>query len=154
MLKKLQNLCSGAGSPILFVGIGNVLRTDDGAGVYICRSLESSTFCQVLVVEVSIENYIGKINNTGADVLVLVDCVDFGRVPGYFDLLPAGELIDLTVHTHNISLKKISELFTMPAWILGIQPSDTSFGEELSYPVREAAGSIIGIVNSACTPSS
>ena len=100
-------------------------------------------------METSIENYIGKINRSGADLLVLVDCVDFGKDPGHFDLLPVEELMDLTFHTHNISLGKIAELFEMPAWVLGIQPSDTSFGEGLSGPVREAAESIIRWVSSA-----
>ena len=150
MLQKLQQLGGKPGSRILFTGIGNVLRSDDGAGVYICRQLEPSTFCEVLVVEVSIENYIGRINQSGADVLVLVDCVDFGRDPGYFDLLPVEELKDLTFHTHNISLRRLSELFRMPAWILGIQPANTSFGEELSVPVMTASRNIIRMINSVC----
>jgi hypothetical protein len=57
--------------------------------------------------------------------------------------------MDLTVHTHNISLGKIAELFEMPAWVLGIQPAYTSFGEGLSRPVREAARSIIHWVNAS-----
>jgi hydrogenase maturation protease len=150
MLQKLQNLCNRPGTRVLFTGIGNVLRSDDGAGVYICRKLKASSSCEVLVAEVSIENYIGRINRSGADVLVLVDCVDFGRDPGYYDLLPVKELQDMTFHTHNISLKKISELFRMPAWILGIQPASTSFGEELSVPVRKAAGAIIRMINDLC----
>lgn len=147
MLRKLDRLLDGPHKKILFAGIGNVLRSDDGAGVYICRHLEPAPSRLVLPVETSIENYIGKINRSGADVLVLVDCVDFQRAPGYHDLLPVEELLDITVHTHNISLKKIAELFHMPAYILGIQPADTSFGEELSGPVREAADSIIQIIN-------
>lgn len=154
MLKKLQNLCGRPGCQSLFTGIGNVLRCDDGAGVYICRRLDPSPSCEVLVVEASIENYIGRINHSMADVLVLVDCVDFGKNPGYYDLLPVGELRDLTSHTHNISLKDISELFWMPAWILGIQPANISFGEGLSDPVRMAAGAIIGMINAACRDAS
>ena len=153
-LQKFKNLIGQPGRRILFVGIGNVLRSDDGAGVYICRRLHPSPCCQVLVVEVSIENYIGRINRSGADVLILVDCVDFGKDAGYSGLLPAEELQDLTVHTHNISLKKISELFRMPAWILGIQPADTSFGDALTLPVKEAAENIVSMVNSVCEDGS
>jgi hydrogenase maturation protease len=149
MLDKLHKLLDGPDKKILFAGIGNVLRSDDGAGVYICKNLKPSRSYSILMVEVSIENYIGKINQSGADVLILVDCVDFGKAPGYYDLLPAEELIDLTFHTHNISLKKISELFSMPVWILGIQPADTSFGEKISGSVGEAARAIIQVINSA-----
>ena len=149
MLDKLRQLLDNPAGSILFTGIGNVLRSDDGVGVYICQHLKPSTSWSVLIVETSIENYIGKINQSGADVLILVDCVDFGKDPGYQDIMPVDELLDFTFHTHNISLKKIAELFRMPAWILGIQPADTSFGEKLSLPVRDAAGSIIQMINSA-----
>jgi hydrogenase maturation protease len=149
MLYRLRQLLENPAKRILFAGIGNVLRSDDGAGVYICQNLKPSASWSVLIVETSIENYIGRINQCGADVLILVDCVDFGKDPGHCDLLPVEELLDLTFHTHNISLKKIAELFMMPAWILGIQPADTSFGEELSLPVRNAAGSIIQMINNA-----
>jgi hydrogenase 3 maturation protease len=149
MLDRLRQLLQNPAEKILFIGMGNVLRSDDGAGVYICQNLKPSASWSVLVVETSIENYIGKINQSGADVLILVDCVDFGKSPGYHDILPVEELLDLTFHTHNISLKKIAELFRMPAWIPGVQPADTSFGEILSLPARDAAGSIIQLINTA-----
>jgi hydrogenase maturation protease len=149
-LTRLQEWPESRSGKILFVGIGNVLRSDDGVGVFICRNLKPSRCGSVLVVETGIENYIGKINRSDARLLILVDCVDFGREPGYYDLLPAEDLADLTVHTHSISLKMISELFRMPAWILGIQPADTTFGEELSGPVRQAADAIIQEVSRIC----
>ena len=149
MLGKLHELLVASTEHLLFAGVGNVLRSDDGAGVYICRNLKPSPSCTVLLVETSIENYIGKINKSNADVLILVDCVDFGKYPGYMDFIPSGELLDLTFHTHNISLNKIAELFRMPSWVLGIQPADTSFGERMSDPVMQAAGSVIQMINAA-----
>ena len=148
MRDRLHELRVLSNEHLLFAGVGNVLRRDDGVGVFICKNLKPSSPSQVLLVETSIENYIGKINQSGAGALILVDCVDFGREPGYYDLLPVEELLDLTFHTHNVSLKKIAELFHMPAWILGLQPADTSFGEHLSRPVSQAAGTIIDMVNS------
>ena len=35
-----------------------------------------------LTVEVSLENYIGKINSINPDILVLIDCVEMGIVSG------------------------------------------------------------------------
>ena len=148
-MNKLQEFIGNCAENVLFAGIGNVLRSDDGAGVYICKRLKPSRHYLILVAETAIENYIGKINQSGAGMLILVDIVDFGKDPGYYDIIPAEELTDFTLHTHNISLKKISELFIMPAWILGIQPADTSFGEELTGPVRRAALHIIQLINQA-----
>jgi hydrogenase 3 maturation protease len=144
---RLNKLLKNPPGKILFVGIGNVLKSDDGVGVYICNRIISSNYISKLIVEVSIENYIGKINKSGASLLILTDCVDLGKNPGYWDLLPAEKLIDLTFHTHNISLKKISELFNMPVWILGIQPGNTSFGEELTPEIKNTAENILKLIN-------
>ncbi len=136
-----------ADKSILFVGIGNVLKQDDGAGVYISNNLHNKENVSALTVEVSIENYIGKINSIAPDILVLIDCVDSGEVPGTSKLIPAGSVRDLTFNTHNISLKRISEFFRMPVFILGIQPEKLGFGENISYLVRKEADRIINLIN-------
>jgi len=136
---------------ILFAGIGNILKSDDGIGVYISNHIKSGNKVSSLTVEVGIENYIGKINGLNPDILILIDCVDFKKEPGYFEMLPVHRVRDFTVHTHNISLKRISELFTMPVWILGIQPKDTSFGEKLSPEIKKTADYLIGIINGKIT---
>ena len=67
---------------ILFVGIGNLLKKDDGVGVYISTGIKIQTLeYSALTVEVSIENYIGKINILNPDILVLIDCVDMTSFP-------------------------------------------------------------------------
>ncbi len=131
----------------LFVGVGNVLKRDDGVGVYISQKINETNLTQKLTVEISIENYLGKINTINPDILVLIDCVDFGKDPGYHELLPAEKVKDFTLNTHNISLKKISELFKMPVYILGIQPKSIEFGEEISDTVLNTAQYIINSIN-------
>ena len=69
-------LMSQKDKKILFVGIGNLLKMDDGIGVYISRRIKERGSVSSLTVEVSIENYIGKINSLKPDILVLIDCVD------------------------------------------------------------------------------
>jgi hydrogenase 3 maturation protease len=147
----LNNLLKDTSKHILFIGIGNILKSDDGIGVYVSNHIQPTNKFSSLTVEVSIENYIGKINKLKPDILVLIDCVDFKKEPGYFKLIPVQRIRDFTVHTHNISLKNISELFTMPVWILGIQPKNTSFGEKLSPEIKKTANYLIGIINNETT---
>ncbi|TLX75753.1 hydrogenase maturation protease [Labilibacter sediminis] len=147
MIKDLQELI-GQNKKILFTGIGNVLKRDDGVGVFISNRILNSANVGTLTVEVSIENYIGKINSLAPDILVLIDCVHFNRHPGYFELLEVDRIQDFTTNTHNISLKKINELFNMPAiLVLGIQPRSVHFGEEMSVEVQHAANRIIDLIN-------
>lgn len=147
MPDSLSELLTTGNRRILFIGIGNVLKQDDGIGVYISNRLKESENIKVLTAEVSIENYIGKINSTDHDILVLIDCVDMKKQPGSYKLLPVNSVLDMTFNTHNISLKKISEFFKSEVFILGIQPRNVAFGEELSYIVKETGNRIIELIN-------
>jgi hydrogenase 3 maturation protease len=143
----LKNLLSQNDKRILFVGIGNVLKQDDGVGVYISRNIRETKRIFSLTVEVSIENYIGKINSLSPDILVLIDCVDLNMVPGSSRFLPVEEIQDLTFNTHNISLRRLSDFFKVPTFILGIQPEKVDFGENISYLVKNVADKIIKQIN-------
>lgn len=148
MLHELEKIISGRDKKILFVGIGNVLKSDDGTGVYITDRIKNSDRILSLSVEVSIENYIGKINSLKPDTVILVDCVDMNSRPGTCRILDPGMIQDLTFNTHNISLKKLSDFFKMPVFVLGIQPENIEFGENISYIVKKVADQIIKMINS------
>ena len=143
----LYRLLSQKDMRILFVGIGNLLKMDDGVGVYITKQIKNCANISSLTVEVSIENYIGKINSIDPEILVLVDSVDLGLTPGEAKLLPVNQVKDLTFNTHNISLRRISDFFKMPVFVLGIQPEKIGFGENISYLVKDKADKIINLIN-------
>lgn len=147
MIETLTDLLSQENRKILFVGIGNVLKQDDGIGVYISRKIIKTSVISAITAEVSIENYIGKINQLNPDILVLIDCVDMKKRQGSYVLLPVSQIQDQTFNTHNISLKRLSEFFHMPVFILGVQPEKIEFGENISYLVKNVADKIINQIN-------
>jgi len=147
VIENLKKLLEHKNKRKLFVGIGNVLKNDDGIGVYISNQINETSEIQKLTVEVSIENYIGKINSLKPDILILVDCVDFGKQAGYCELLPVEKIKDFTINTHNISLKRVSELFEMPVMVLGIQPKKVDFGDVFTDNVLKTAENVIKIIN-------
>jgi len=147
VLPGLEKLLSQSGKKILFVGIGNLLKQDDGSGVYISRKIKKRKNIDALTVEVSIENYIGKINSLKPDILILIDCININKPPGTALLLPVENIKDITFNTHNISLKNISEFFDAEVFILGIQPVNIGFGENISYLVRSVSNEIINLIN-------
>jgi len=132
---------------LLFIGVGNVLRSDDGVGVYISRRIILRSGIRVLTVEVSIENYIGKIQSMHPGEIILIDCMDLGEEAGSHRILDIDELEDLTFNTHNISLGRWKDFFPFPARVLGIQPMELGFGDTLSPPVLRTADNIIGLIN-------
>lgn len=147
MFNSLEELLSLKDRSILFVGIGNVLKSDDGTGVYISSNIRNRDNISALTVEVSIENYIGKINSIDPGILVLVDCVDLQSPPGTYKLLDINEIQDITHNTHNISLRRVADFFKMPVFILAIQPEKVDFGENISYLVKDIADRIINQIN-------
>jgi hydrogenase 3 maturation protease len=144
---ELNTLLSQKDKEILFAGIGNLLRSDDGVGVYISSKIKSRPFISSVSVEVSIENYVGKINSLKPDLLVLIDCIDMNTAPGTYKLFELKQIADFTFNTHNISLKRMHEFFDMPVLLLGIQPENIDFGEKLSYLVKSIADKIIYQIN-------
>lgn len=120
---------------------------DDGVGVYISRNIKNTDSISSLTAEVSIENYIGKINSLNPDILVLVDCTDINSSPGTYKLLPVSQIHDQTFNTHNISINRLSEFFRMPVFVLAIQPEKIVFGENISYIVKNEADKIINLIN-------
>lgn len=147
MLSQLKRLIHKKNQHVVFVGVGNVLHSDDGVGVYICERIVETEQKRVIRAEVSIENYIGRINGMDNDVIVIIDSMFYGKEPGYAELSPVDRLLDITTHTHNISLKKTLELFHAEVWILGIQPESVSFGEHISVPVLKTARDIVSLIN-------
>jgi hydrogenase maturation protease len=144
---ELNKLLSQEDKTKLFVGIGNLLKKDDGVGVYISKKIKNRSDVSALTVETSIENYIGKINSLDPNILILIDCVDIKSAAGTFTLLTLNQIHDLTFNTHNISLRRLTEFFTMPVYILGIQPEKIDFGENISYIVKNVADKIIKQIN-------
>ena len=132
---------------MLFIGVGNVLKSDDGVGVIISRQIVETDNIKALTVEVSIENYIGKINSMDPDALVILDCMELGSSPGTSRLVTLDDVEDITFNTHNISLARLRDFFHYPTYILGIQPHTTEFGETLSPPVKKTARQIIRQIN-------
>jgi hydrogenase 3 maturation protease len=144
---ELNKLLERKEKKVLFVGIGNLLKMDDGIGVYISSKIENKGNISAINAETSIENYIGKINGLNPDILVLIDCLEMNSSPGTCKLLDICEIEDLTFNTHNISVRRLSEFFDMPVFILGIQPEKIDFGENISYLVRNVADQIIKQIN-------
>jgi hydrogenase maturation protease len=136
-------------SPTVVLGIGNVLMKDDGAGVWIVRSLaERYRFPSgVRLVE-------GGVAGIGllpilmkASAALIVDAVDRGDPPGTLYRLDAGELSSVGGRRLSAHECGIPELLAaaeamgcrLRTRIVGIQPSDCRTpGESLTPSVKRA----------------
>ncbi len=141
--KSLRGLLNGR---VLLLGIGNRLRSDDAAGPLLADRLSGRVNAEVIDAGDVPENYIGPIRKLGPEVVLALDAVRSGRRPGQVQLFGREDVVDLTSSTHDIGLGSLLEFISQETgarvFLLGIEPQDTGFGEELSKPVEQAVEEI------------
>jgi hydrogenase maturation protease len=146
---------SPAGDPpaVLFIGVGNPWRGDDGVGPYIARSLRVLALPGTRAVEVSGEGAALMEAWAGAPRVVVFDAVSSGKAPGFvhrFDAsaapLPTGFF---HYSTHAFSLAEAVEmaraLGRLPRRLIvyGVEGRSFAAGAELTAEVRRAADGLI-----------
>ena len=138
------------------VGVGQVLRSDDGAGPAVIRRLRQLLGLDdnLLLIDAghAPENVLGPIIRFGPTLIIFIDVVQNGIAPGsirWFDAIQAEETGG---STHTLSLKTLADYLTAetqaPVIILGIAPLYMEFVEELSKPVQEAISEAADIITS------
>ena len=124
---------------VTIVGIGNVLKGDDGAGPVLVQKLTSQLSCVCIDAGTTPENFLGMIVREKPDVLLLIDAMHLGREPGAYEMAAAEEILDCGLTTHNISLRILAEFIRseidVRIVVLGIQPLTIAFGASLSEQV-------------------
>lgn len=133
---------------VLIIGVGNVIRGDDGVGTELIRRLNNTNLVainpQLFLMDVgeAIENYLEKIVKYKPDTVLLVDAVDFGTPAGSVKIIDIETIRNESFSTHNISLKLalkyVKERTDADIFILGIQPKSLGMNNKLSEPVKQA----------------
>ncbi len=134
----------------LVLGFGNVLLSDDGAGVQVVTRLRRELGAEVAnlldagTLSFSLLPYI-----EAADALLVIDAADIKRAPGTVELYegPAMDAFLLSTRRRSVHEVGIIDLLDMARLrdclpprraLLCIQPSRIDWSEELSAPVAAA----------------
>jgi hydrogenase maturation protease len=139
----------------VILGIGNILLTDDGAGVHAARRLAdllvSRTNVQVLDA--------GTLSFTlapiieSADHLIILDATQLGQPPGSLQCFPDTQLDEflgrsrLTVH--EIGLRDVMDVVRLSGALprnralIGIQPASLEWGTELTPCIAASLNSMV-----------
>ncbi len=141
------------------LGIGNELRGDDAAGLWVARGLNarpcSSESVYVIEAGASPENVTGELRSFGPQAVLLVDAAQMGLPPGAVRLLAMDDIEGLSASTHSLPLSMlaaylVSELNCRVA-LFGIQPASDAFGWPVSTVVERAVDEMIREI-CACLP--
>lgn len=133
-------------SQVLILGAGNLLLSDDGAGIHVIQRLQE-------VVELPEEVRVldgGTLGLNllpfleGVSYLVIVDAMETGQPPGTLRRLAGDEVpayLSIKMSPHQIGLPdmlfaaKLRDLYPREVVVWGVQPGSTEVGLELTPAV-------------------
>ena len=130
---------------IVFVGLGNELRGDDAAGLLFLERLKvKPEFCKSNFIKAGTnpENYLQKILDSGAEVVIFIDAARSGAKPGTIGWIDPGKIDSVNISTHAFSIKMVEEFLDkyhpFKFMYLGIEPLTTKLGENVSSEILES----------------
>jgi hydrogenase 3 maturation protease len=141
-----MSLLSRLRGRVTIVGVGNPMRGDDGAGCRLVRALERACAAApgrdgftIIDAEEVPESYLGPVVASEPDVVLLVDAVELGTMPGSTALLEADDMADGGPFTHRTPLAPLAAYIQhhtgAEVLLLAIQPACLDWGAPLSVPV-------------------
>jgi hydrogenase 3 maturation protease len=146
-----QRLQPYAKEKIVFIGLGNTLRGDDAAGLILLKKIEQlSAFknSHFISAGANPENYLQKILEINAEVVIFLDTAQMGLAPGTIAFVDSKSLAKNNFSTHTYSIAMVEEYLTMQQNLdfiyLGIEPVDTRINRPLSPAVRRGIDQLIG----------
>ena len=144
MLTELQS--SLKGKRILLLGVGNRLRGDDAVGSLLIERLQGKVDVPMIDAGDVPENYLGPIEESGAELVLVVDAAEMGAQAGDVALFDIEQVGGMSVSTHTANLGLLFQVIPPErrpeVLLLGIQPENMEFGEGLSEPVRATLESL------------
>lgn len=135
--EKIRDLLKGR---IVYMGMGNILRGDDGIGPKLVEELLKKGARTVDAGTVP-ENYIGPVKRLEPDIIIMIDAVHLGREPGSVELLERDEILENSgFSTHSLSpvliMERLESETGAEVFMLAIQPADITLGAPLSPAVN------------------
>ncbi len=134
-----DKLASCLNGKVVYMGIGNILRGDDGIGPELVARL-SAKGLRTVDAGTAPENYIRPVARLDPDTVVIVDAVHLDREPGAVELLDRSEIMENTgFTTHTLSpvlvMERLEDETGAVVLMLAIQPRTLEFGAPLSPEV-------------------
>jgi len=131
---------------VVIVGIGNILRGDDGFGPYLIEKIKDRVPAVCIDAGSAPENYAGKIVKEKPDTIILVDVVHLDLAAGKYEVLKGADIINSGFSTHDMSprmfIKYLESQTKAEVYLLGVQPEGVSFGDEMSDVVKKSLDDI------------
>jgi len=137
----------------VIVGIGNIMKSDDGFGPRLIGKLKGKIKAVCIDSGSAPENYVGKITKEQPDNILIVDAVHSGLRPGEWRILEKKDIVKSGFTTHDLSphlfIEYLENETKAGIYMLGIEPRNVSFGEEMSDSLKESLENITSAIKEA-----
>jgi hydrogenase maturation protease len=144
----------------LVIGLGNLLRTDDGAGIHIINKI-NETHPEIETVDAAMGSIEIIEAMRGYDRAMIVDAIETGAEPGtiFRVNLAGGEAPPVITHSHGTDLlttlqfgyKLYPDEMPKEIIMLAIEAEDTkTISDEPTYRVREAISDVVKTIVKMC----
>jgi hydrogenase 3 maturation protease len=137
-----------AADRIVILAVGNTSKRDDAAGLICAEELKklmhgtTSPGLKILLGHETPENYTGEIRKLNPGLVLIFDATRGQYRPGTVFIVERDKIEENGVSTHKISLALLAsyleETIGCKVIVLGIQPLDLSFGEDMSEDVKKS----------------
>lgn len=148
-VKSFLNETLKDGQRTVVLGVGSVLRSDDGAGMYFIERLSGLIQRENLLLiagSTAPENFTGVIKKFAPHKLFIVDAAFMGLSPGEIHVLDIVEIEGISFSTHmlplSVMLSYLNTEIGCEIICIGIQPENTELGCEMCEKVAIASESL------------
>jgi len=136
----------------IYIGLGNPYRGDDAIGLYIAQKLKALLKDRVYDEFDDLDTLILNLFNNMKDVeaVVFIDAVDAQLQPCSIDVFPISDISSFSFSTHKFPLDIYGALIEsrgIRVSVLGIQPSQLDFNNEITQCLKSLAEQVVGIIN-------
>ena len=132
---------------LIVLGVGNVLKCDDGVGPFIIKKLKQddieSERLLFINAETVPENFTGKIRKEKPTHLIIVDACLMGGEPGDIKIVDEHDFANIGISTHSMSLsffvRYLEKDTDFRIIFIGIEPESMDYSENLTENVEKTA---------------
>jgi len=126
---------------ITVIGIGNIIKGDDGLGPRLIAMLKDrGVKAPLFDCGTAPENYIFPVLTTSCDTVIMVDAADLGKAPGESSVIGIDQISKVSFSTHNPSPRLFTDLLStgkedLNIFFVVVQPKSMILGDALSDEV-------------------
>jgi hydrogenase maturation protease len=137
---------------VYVLGLGNLDRADDGAGVLVAQALKKPFPEFSFSEHDGVEGTVLDISETpGEGTVFFVDAANIGSAPGTIRVVRREDINEKEITTHRVAVALMASLLERAgkrSAVICIQPGRIEFREPVTRPVEEAVDKVVKALSS------